>query len=163
MYKLKNQIINPDKMKPICKVIILVVMLMTVTTLKSQTFKAVYTYDANGNRITANVIYLSSSPSNASANSENEVKVDLSTELSVKIYPNPTQGDLKIEITGGNCESLNNTSNCIKVWDMVGKMIINLKSISEMNSVDLTSCSKGAYIMHITINGKTKDYKIIKN
>ena len=150
-------------MKPICKVIILVVVLLTGTMLKGQTFKAAYIYDANGNRITANVIYLSSSPSNAAPNNENEVKVDFSTELSVKIYPNPTQGDLKIEITGGNNESLINPSNCIKVWDMVGRMIINLKSLSELNSIDLTPYCNGAYVMHITINGKTKDYKIIKN
>ena len=151
--------------KQIFKTLVLVLALFVTSTncTNGQTFKANYTYDANGNRLTANVIFLSSASSNAPPIIEEEVEVDLPAALAIKIYPNPTQGDLRIEVTGGNQDFYNNPNNGIKVWDMQGKLLINIKSIGENNRVDFTTFSKGAYIMHITLNGKTKDYKIVKN
>lgn len=144
-------------------VLVIALAMTSVYCASGQTFKATYTYDANGNRTLAKVIYLSSSPSNAAPNEIKEINLDSNNGLSVKIFPNPTKGNLNIQILGGDADFYSNSKNCIKVWNIQGTLLINKSPLGESNQVDLTSFNNGTFILNITINGKTTNYKILKN
>lgn len=133
------------------------------TTLRAQTFNASYSYDANGNRESATIIFLSMSGTSPGPTIKDELKVDLTTNLKITIYPNPTQGNLRMELTGAISEQLNVPGNAIRVWDMQGRLLLSVNSLGASNSVDLSGFSNGTYIMQLFFNGKVRDYKIVKN
>lgn len=145
------------------KVVLVALFLSFPTMLKAQSFTAHYTYDANGNRRIATVIYLSASRTSASPTVKDELKIDPAANLSISIYPNPTQGDLRIELAGATPEQFNAPSNSIKVWDMQGRLLLSVNTLGATNSVDLSRFGNGTYIMQLFFNGKVKDYKIVKN
>lgn len=152
-------------LKPILKASALLLALTAAGSISTsgQTFKAVYTYDLNGNRLTANIIYLTVSAPSAAPEVVEALEVDEPSGLTVKIYPNPTRGDLRVEIAGGPSELLEEPKSSIQVWDMQGRLIISVNPLSASNRVDLTPFCNGAYIMHLTVRGVTKSYKILKN
>ncbi len=146
------------------KLTLLIVLGNICSALNAQSFQAKYAYDANGNRILANIIYLSTNaPNNAPVKVEESLKIGESQELKVNIYPNPTKGDLRVDIEGGTGNLFDNPNNAIKVWDMQGKLVVAITSIGASNRVDLNQFAKGAYIMHIILKGETKTYKILKD
>ncbi len=80
------------------------------------------------------------------------------SEKTLRIYPNPTEGALKMEIVGWN-ES-DNGSICI--YDMGGMEILMTEPIGAVTDIDITSSPEGMYIMLITLNGEKTTWKIIK-
>lgn len=132
-------------------------------TANAQTFNASYTYDANGNRVTATIVYLSQAKSSASSKVEEEITIDPLTTLTVSIFPNPTQGDLRIDFAGVDQELILDPSNAIKVWDMQGRILLTVSPVEASNRVNLSDFRNGTYIMQLFFKGKVTDYKIIKN
>jgi len=132
-------------------------------TANAQTFNATYTYDANGNRVTAAIVYLSQAKSSASSKVEEELAIDPLTTLTVSIFPNPTQGDLRIDFAGVDQELILDPSNAIKVWDMQGRILLTVSPVEASNRVNLSDFRNGTYIMQLFFKGKVTDYKIIKN
>ena len=148
----------------------------------SQAFKASYTYDANGNRTLATIIWLSTSLKsdtlstidletlqNTSLTGDTLVfpiqgyinsSIDSIGKTKISIYPNPTHGILLIQLTG--FDIANNVAN-IAVYDINGIKILQLASLSEMTSINLQSQPAGTYIMVIQIGAISKTYSIIKN
>jgi hypothetical protein len=143
----------------------------------AQAFKATYTYDANGNRLTANVIYMTSSLKSTllsldSLNIKGDTiglpkdgwdkgLTDLSDNFVATVYPNPVHGLLIIELT--NMSSLNTNNNSIRIWNMQGNEVFNLTNPTSTNKFDLSDLVNGTYVLRIFINGATKEYKVIKN
>ncbi len=156
--------IKTISMGKIFRTMLLALALSTVSiySANGQLFKARYKYDANGNREKANIIYLKSNVPSPSPMIEDVVKLEESTEFKVSIFPNPTQGDLKVEITGGLSNLFTNKNNCIKVWDIKGDLIITQTPICSSNLIDLSKERNGTYIMKLIIGKTIKDYKIIK-
>jgi hypothetical protein len=154
-------------MRTFTKIIILATLLCTGAGLKAQTFTASYIYDANGNRQTATVVYLSQSPSTPDTNTtpkiEDELPLDQGKNLTINIFPNPTQGDLRVELIGATPEQLDTPSNAIKVWDMQGRLLFSIGRISTSNVVDLSHYTNGTYIMQLFFCGKVKDFRVVKN
>jgi len=172
-------------MKPILKRLLTsIVLVNTYLIIHGQAFNATYTYDPNGNRITANVIYLTSATSLKSAVISLDTLIKLnsinaadttglpkdgwnkgitnpSDNFTATVYPNPVHGLLIIELK--NNENLSTGNNNIRVWNMQGSQVINIANLSSTNNVDFTKLPYGSYILKITVNGSTKDYKIIKN
>lgn len=151
------------------KSIVFVFTMLVCSSLKAQTFKATYTYDENGNRLTASVVYLTQTPSSPSTNNENntkteeDLKVDDVTNLTIRVFPNPTKGNLRVELTGVNEELLKSPNNAIRVWDIQGRLMFSINVVETSNLVDLSGYGNGTYIMQLFINGKVKDFKIVKN
>jgi len=119
------------------------------------------TYDDNGNRTTREVIFLgtyktnnNSNQDNSSANSEVSVSYLLTHQIS--IYPNPTLGNIKIDITG-----LEEKTGFVRVFNTAGKELLS-QNISEENRLDLSNEASGNYILQIEIEGKTREWKIVK-
>lgn len=79
-------------------------------------------------------------------------------EHSVKIYPNPTQGNLKVSISG-----LENSDKChLDVYSIQGTQILAFDVNSDNANVDISNQPNGVYMLQITINGKSTTWKIIK-
>ncbi len=150
---------------------------------KSQDFQANYTYDLNGNRIFATVVYLTTTQMSDSLSLNqvfpgNEiVKPDTSGlpqigwqpgtkeslgSLEIIIYPNPTHGKIIIEITGATDQQLVMSGNSIIIWDIQGRQTICSANLTNTNVVDLSQKANGTYLVKVSINGQVKEYKIIK-
>lgn len=140
----------------------LALLLLSVVPTMAQTFKATYTYDANGNRISATVIYISTTPQGTSPEFKEDLTINEKSSISITIAPNPTQGNLRVDITSTNQLEINSQNSFIKVWDMQGKLLVDKNSIGLSNSIDLSNYSNGVYILKISINGALKEYKIVK-
>lgn len=170
-------------MKTFTKVCVALFIVMQIPVASiAQFFSAVYGYDANGNRTSASVTYLTLKSANVPIDSAEMQQILSKTDTSgiavkgwerpttdslgnmkVSIYPNPTHGNILIEIEGATSDELHKSGNSIRVFDLEGKKIHMLKPVNYVNSLDLSVNSNGYYIISIDINGKVRDYTIIKN
>ena len=80
------------------------------------------------------------------------------SETKVTIYPNPTKGMLKVDISG--VEKFENAR--ISLYDLTGKLLQQWAGISQSNEIDLSERTPGMYIMQIVYNGNASSWKIIK-
>jgi len=76
-------------------------------------------------------------------------------ELGIKIYPNPSNGKFRIDMTERNVEQ-------ITILDISGRLIHkeNLKQQSS-KEIDLSEFAKGIYILKLNVNNKELTSKII--
>lgn len=119
-------------------------------------------YDANGNRVSREVIVLGTKSATIhpdSLQAKHDIKpLDEKVGLQeTKIYPNPTKGKLRIDFP-----ELTGQLPIIRVYDQSGKLIVQKTALSSGNEIDLSSKSSGFYIMMIQIGEDKKDWKIIK-
>ena len=131
-----------------------------------------YSYDPSGNRKSREkVITMSrSSMPNSSAvetdTPDTEVAAaeipsfeDVLSEMKITIYPNPTQGLLQIDITGGEIPE----GAKIYINNMMGMVIRQMNGISGSNTMDISSQQTGTYIMTIMLDkDNISTWKIIK-
>ena len=171
-------------MKTIIKTGMISIGLMIVCIIaRSQAIKATYSYDANGNRLTAIVIYLTTTiqsveiPLDKVTNNDSILKAD-STNIpkggwvpeytdpgigfEARIFPNPTKGLLILEISGYNEKDLITPGNMIGVWDMQGKQIIYYSLLKNYNILNLSDKPNGTYFLKFIFNKQVKEYQIIK-
>ena len=112
-----------------------------------------------GNRIKREIVI---SASRAMAKKQSFESQDFYSERlrehSVKIYPNPTQGNLRVSISG-----LGNSDKChLGVYSIQGTQILAFDVNSDNANVDISNQPNGVYLLQITINGKSTTWKIIK-
>lgn len=79
-------------------------------------------------------------------------------ESKVTIYPNPTRGVLKVDISG--VETFDDAH--IALYDITGKQLQQWADITHSNTIDISERSPGIYIMQIAYNGNVSSWKIIK-
>ncbi|NOU15932.1 MAG: T9SS type A sorting domain-containing protein [Bacteroidales bacterium] len=149
-------------MNTIAKSILAVLVVTLSVTAKAQNFNATYTYDANGNRITATVVYLSKSPTVPSPKVDDQLPIDPQTTLKINIFPNPTEGLLQVELSGVTDEQISAPSNAIRIFDTQGRLLFAISPISTSNTVDLSNYNDGTYIMQLFFAGKMRSFKIVK-
>lgn len=114
-----------------------------------------YSYDSAGNRVKREIVL------QKSADPEKKRKLFFTESLAdkeIKIHPNPTYGDLSVEIKG-----YEDTDACtFSIYNMSGQMILTEKAVAPTTGVDIGSQPNGIYILHITLNGEESSWKIIK-
>ena len=142
--------------------IFVIACLCNIQSLKSQNFSIAY--DANGNR-TSRFISLKSTNAYSTDQSDpknsvnrNEVFTDDLGEQKVIIYPNPTSGLLKVEITGFDFV----LPSSINVYNESGKLLIQKSPAAVSEVIDLSEFPAGLYIMKLDLNGKKSEWKILK-
>jgi len=157
------------------EILILIIIFSSILSLNAQSFKATYTYDANGNRDSAKVFYLTFKSATIDTNQvdsaeiikklqlENTKQLDSLSNFFVRIFPNPAQKDLLIEINGLGFSEFDGKSNFIKLLSLNGQLMLDIKPVSSYNTIDLTRFNQGTYILLLNINGKAQTYRIIKN
>ena len=117
-----------------------------------------YAYDNAGNRISRKVVPLNSNPSHVKKSDESTPVVDQLGERKITVYPNPTQGALAIEITGGD------TKDEIRfiLFSAQGTQLQNLKVTATITPVNMSSYPVGWYILRVQAGEKITEFKIIK-
>lgn len=114
-----------------------------------------YAYDKAGNRI-ARIITLTRS--NTVNDSVLPPQSEMLGEMEIKIYPNPTRGQLRVEI-GGLPE---NAEGSVAVYSMSGKLMYNQAVRSAFTEIDISGRPAGTYILKIVAAGKVTTWKIVK-
>lgn len=117
-----------------------------------------FTYDASGNRITRSIVIKPKHSIRKNKSSATSEFADLLDERKVTITPNPTEGHLKVMISGKS-----ETDKCsLSIYSANGQLIINNLDAGECTELDLSSHPNGYYILRIRINSETSSWKIIK-
>ena len=74
-------------------------------------------------------------------------------KVHMKIYPNPTNGELNI--TGGYGKT-------VKVFNAIGQLMFSQQLNSDQELLDLSFIKSGIYMVQLTDNGKIIETKLIK-
>ncbi len=128
-------------------------------TLYSQTYEVEYYYDAAGNRIEREIIYLpvNYASSQFTSNEQDTLHNVLSENLSVDIYPNPVLSVLHVKLNG-KCGNV-----FFSVFNNNGKQLNKGQLNKGENSVSFENFASGIYYLKIIRNDRTlKNYKIVK-
>ena len=122
-----------------------------------------YSYDAAGNN-TARTIVLSSHAATKRnirqaqpAETEPSPLVDQLGGQRVDFYPNPTQGRLSVEITGGEAADVQ-----ALLLDQQGKRLLADRVQGNRLELDLSPFPAGTYLLVLHHAGGGRNYKIIK-
>ena len=119
-----------------------------------------YSYDAAGNRVKRQIIMPvpKTMAKQQNFSSDNQSFSDMLHDHSIKIYPNPTKGALRICISG-----LKGTDKCsLEVYTTLGVQILAKKIETDNIDINISNQPNGVYLLQITINGKTTTWKIVK-
>lgn len=149
------------------KLILMSIILLAATVVKSQNFR--YSYDAAGNRTMREVIQMPGAVPEIDTTyndstklvKENNYKDKYETALGeqkITVYPNPTKGELKIDITN----LPETTTGLIIITDMQGRVIYENQNITSTNNLNISNASAGNYVLKIIVDNKTKEWLLIK-
>lgn len=125
--------------------------------LKAQTPHS-FGYDNSGNRISRNVLLMKSATVPGEDVASQASLNDLIGEREIKIYPNPTKGQLKIEIP--NTEEI---QAVLSIYSMTGALVKSTKATSTNTTIDLSGQLPGVYNLVIQIGELSSNWKIIKD
>ncbi|MBD5369745.1 MAG: T9SS type A sorting domain-containing protein [Bacteroides sp.] len=88
-----------------------------------------------------------------------EMFQDQVAEKTIRIYPNPTKGDLKVEISGYE----ERDSGTLMLFSMSGQLLMTADITAEINDLNLSNLPDGMYILRISLNGDDSVWRIIKD
>ncbi|MDR2037912.1 MAG: T9SS type A sorting domain-containing protein [Bacteroidales bacterium] len=137
-----------------------------------------YRYDASGNRKNKELISVSNLTSRNSLKSARkdipESEWDISEavfgessvvpseealkERKVTIYPNPTKGKLRVDITGGTIPE----KSLFILHAATGNILKQQTGITATNLMDISSFPAGIYILRIILGEEVSVWKIVK-
>ncbi len=116
-----------------------------------------YSYDAAGNRISRTIVL---APRTAPAQPEQQpvVHTEKLADILLKIYPNPTDGKVKVELN--NLPEGQKTQ--IGIYTMSGRLITTFKDVTNTFNVDISNQPAGIYLMRIEVGQYRTEWRIIK-
>lgn len=81
--------------------------------------------------------------------------------IKLDVYPNPTDGQLTIELP----ENINPSTNLhLMIYDISGSMILNVQVLDQKSVIDLSTITSGIYFYYLCDGGKTISRgKVIRN
>ncbi len=80
---------------------------------------------------------------------------EITTANGVKLYPNPTKGELNIEFNNDNAKN-------ITVTDLMGRVVMATTLGNKKNNLSLTTLANGVYYVKIESNNSTEVVKVVK-
>ncbi len=116
-----------------------------------------FNYDGSGNR-TYRGITLKSAQESTAQEQEPEIFADKMGQLEYSIYPNPTKGQLQIEIK----KLKEGTTVELLVYDINGKLLTRQTVTTSLTTVDLSSYKQGMYLLHMVEGKNIHKWKIAK-
>jgi len=141
-------------------------LIASLSTYAQQSFT--YDYDAGGNRIQRKLCTTCTggNGSNRPANPN-----DTTSTLAANILPNPTRGNLAIEITETtfvNDEATKTTGADathyhVLVFDLYGREILNEQHHATQFKIDITKQPPGVYFVKLVSGEKVKQWEIVKD
>jgi hypothetical protein len=150
-------------MKKVCYFIYLIFLSGILCLLCHNTAEAQvsFGYDAAGNRVNR-VIDMQFRSQKAEEKVEEKVEQKTHSEIlkdfSIKIYPNPTKGDLTVEIM--NLPE-GKTAN-LRLYDMSGNLVLQKTNITDTEYLNISNRPNGIYLMRIAAGDSSTEWKIIK-
>jgi hypothetical protein len=117
-----------------------------------------YGYDSAGNRISRTIVISTLRSAKMEKQEETAVHSEMLKDLEVRIYPNPTDGLLKVEVLNMK----ENQSAAISLYDLSGKLILSRDKISNSTELDISNNNPGTYILRIFAGESRTEWKIIK-
>ena len=142
------------------RLISLMLLFIIVIESSSQTRNVQFTYDDAGNRI-GRAIVLAQAPKSKRLENDSikaEIYTDTFAGYQLHVYPNPTEGELKIELNGLPDGEIYH----LIITNASGIVIVNRRTSENPTVADLTECPAGIYIMRLKYKNHTKDFKIIR-
>lgn len=117
-----------------------------------------FTYDAAGNRTRRALVIIGKGehPDDTEGRSSALVSQVLETDDGVKLYPNPTKGEIRLETPGSDAIGFYLLS------DSFGRTLETGKDKGPTLLLDLSRHPNGVYLLETIVGGKTTYYKIIK-
>lgn len=129
-----------------------------------------FEYDPAGNRETRTIVLNQlKSEKDSTILSESEKKEELAkietqfsseklAEGTIKVFPNPTDGELRIKLENiSNVEGIN-----VQLFSSTGSLLQSKPIASNYSEFDMLSYSPGIYILRISKLDEKLEYKIIK-
>jgi hypothetical protein len=117
-----------------------------------------YEYDSSGNRVKRTIVLGRSSVQKSTQSLQKEVIKDSFGTREIKIYPNPTKGNLTVQIP----LSEDQEPTSLRIYNMKGVLIINQLVESENTLLNLGKQPSGFYIMRIISGKSVSEWKISK-
>ena len=121
-----------------------------------------FAYDALGNRVKREIVLQNSDVVKRNMSSEEKKEdnfySDMLSEKQIRIWPNPTEGHLKVEIQGLAPEE----KACLRITSMSGAVVNVKEATSPVSELDLSHCINGIYLLHIATGRQETTWKIIK-
>lgn len=130
--------------------VVIIITLLFCGTVHLHSIEYSFDYDNAGNRVDRTMVDI---------NGKEAVQSKTIAEYTVDIYPNPTLGELNVVFSNKD----NQSDIRIEVFDLEGKSLINKVYNNNDVWLDLSNNSNGTYIMKITIEDESIEYKIIKS
>ena len=155
------------------KTVILFFLIMRVVPEAWGQTQAEFYYDAAGNRTQRKIITMPVNAANSGMNKsatdnngrtevpaspETQKYEDMLGERKVVIYPNPTQGMLKIEFQGYG--DLKNAR--LLLYDIQGRLLQQAVGPAPTHTLDLSPFPAGMYILQMTDGTAKSEWKIVK-
>lgn len=166
-------------MKKLIQICLITICYFSATTAQALKTSTDYSYDANGNRISATVIYLTTSLKTAEINIDSlfqtdttnlpkegwkKPQTDITEESEILIYPNPTHGELLLRYNSLKPKnSFVPKEIIIQIWDVNGKVILKKSGSSNYLFIDLSQQQNGTYLIKVNTSETEKYFKLIKN
>ena len=116
-----------------------------------------YGYDFAGNRV-SRTIEVNSLRAATQDEQPAAVYSEMLSDIELKIYPNPTDGLLKVEIHN---LPAGQTAN-VQLYNLSGKLISSFKGIADYADIDISGQPSGTYLLRITAGEYQTEWKIIK-
>jgi len=116
-----------------------------------------YGYDASGNRISRVVIFAAQAPK-AEITAEEKVYGETLKDFTVRIYPNPTKGELTVEIQ----QLPEGETATLWLYSMSGSLISRKTGVSDIEHFNISRQPAGIYLLKIKVGDSSTEWKIIK-
>lgn len=114
-----------------------------------------FTYDSAGNRVSRAVAL----PRRVSSSGQEEENHQSSSALrAIKVYPNPTDGLIRVEVSDFDSGLIGS----IEIVDAAGAVVICQPFLLAENSLDIRGKAKGIYVMRIRAGAEVFTCKIVK-
>lgn len=122
-----------------------------------------FTYDAAGNLTQRTyVVNMQASQARKNVNNDNTDStnvVALSDKLKVTIFPNPTKGELKIQVSGVE----NNAEVDLALYNPNGQVLLRQKGQQGLSEMDLSGYPAGWYLLKVQSGTTVLNFKIVKD
>ena len=143
------------------KQIITALWLFTGLALFSQTYEVKYYYDNAGNRShrwQSQITYRTYTDSSVVQDIDKQVYSQNLGERSITLFPNPTKGQLEVEITGKGIPE----QSSIGLFTLQGELLLLSKNIRQANPLNLSDKKPGTYLLTIKLGNELSTWKVIK-
>ncbi|MDR0506375.1 MAG: T9SS type A sorting domain-containing protein [Dysgonamonadaceae bacterium] len=137
---------------------ILFMVFMNICPLLYSQSRVSFGYDAAGNRISRTIVITQQNQVSAPPQEETDIYSEMLTHIEIRIYPNPTEGLLKVEINN----LPENETAIIALYNLSGQAIVVRRGVSGYSEIDISSQPQGAYVMKIAAGEEHTEWKIIK-